>query len=283
MSDSDLKPRLLGSVRAVSPIIGVILKVALAVVFATVVITAVLTIVPDTDPGPQATFETAGNPENGTVEFVHVSGDTIRTEQLRVAGGGTFNRTALGEEVTAGDKIRVEKIVAEKGETVSLAWDDEEAAESVLLAERTLTADHTGIDSPPSGDVTILDTDIQPGDTFDVQTSNYENTTSAFLGIRNVDTGDEKTFTDVSKMTTVTVDTNDINADDVGDTIRAGLYASDDRAVLLDTDNETVTSGGGGGGGGGPIPGFSFTTVGLALLLASLLGRYRDDGGESNS
>jgi FlaG/FlaF family flagellin (archaellin) len=278
VSDSDLKPRLLGSVRAVSPIIGVILKVALAVVFATVVITAVLTIVPDADPGPQVTFETIGAPENGTVEFVHVSGDTIRTEQLRVTGAGTLNQTALGPEVTAGERIRVEKIVAEEGDTISLAWDSEEETESVLLAERTLRADHTGIDNPPSGEVEILDTDIQPGDTFDVRTSNYENTTSAFLGVRNKDTGDEKTFADISE-TTVTVDTDDINADD-GDTIRVGLYASDDRAVLLDTDNETVTNG---GGGGGPIPGFSFTTVGLALLLASLLGRSRNEGGEAST
>jgi hypothetical protein len=61
--------------------------------------------------------------------------------------------------------------------------------------------------------------------------------------------------------------------------ITAGLYASDDRAVLLDTDNETVSSGGGGGGGG--VPGFSFPTVGLALLFASLLGRRRNGVGES--
>lgn len=274
VSGRDLLVPLIRSTRAVAPIVGVILKVAVAIILAAVVLTVVMTILPDTEPGPQASFETVESPEDGVVEFVHVSGDTIALDRIYVAGNGELDRSALGSEVTAGDRIRVTDIVADEGDTVRLAWEDETETESILLTEQELTADHMGIDSPPSGDVEIVDDVDADSDELEVETSNYENMTTAYLVVKNNDTGEEVTFPETEE-TVVTVSTDDIGGVDGDDEIVAELYATDERTTLLDSDTEQASGGGGG-------PGFTFATVGLALLLAALLGRREEAGGESS-
>jgi FlaG/FlaF family flagellin (archaellin) len=270
VDERKLPSRFNESIRAVSPVVGVILKVAIAVILAAVVATTVLTILPDAEPGPTASFEASEDPENGTVVFVHVGGDTIDADRLEVVGAGTINRTKLGDEVTAGERIRIERIVADEGDEIRLRWNDEKEQKAALMTERTLTAEHTGVDNPPSGTVTITTSDISPGDSeFDVETSEYENTTTAFLVVKNADTGDEVTYPNTGE-TTVTVDTAPLNIGD-GDQIRAELYDTEDRVIELDNDTTTVSSGGGGG------PGFTFTAVALAVVLAGWLNRRQDE------
>lgn len=259
-----------------SPVIGVILKVAIAVILAAVVVTSVLTILPDTDPGPTVSFQATEDPDNGTVVFVHVGGDTVDADKLEAVGSGTINRTKLGSEVDAGDRIRIERIVADEGDSVRLRWNDDEEQKAVLITERTLTAEHTGIDSPPSGTVSIVTSNISPSDSdFDVETSDYENTTSAFLAVKNADTGDEVTYPNTGE-TTVTVDTAPLNIGD-GDQIRAELYDTNSRTLELDNDTTTVSSGGGGGG-----PGFTFSAVAVAVLLAGWFNRRQEQTSEGD-
>jgi MYXO-CTERM domain-containing protein len=271
---SDQNGLLPASERGVSPVVGILLKVALAVILAAVTITVTFTLLPETDPTPQVTVGVEQDPGSQVVEFTHLGGDTVDSRAVAIEGPGVVNRATLGSELESGDTIRVENVVASPGDTISLVWVTE--SRSVIVKEVTISVPFTGGNSPVSGDVTILD-DVDESDTqFDVKTT-VRNASSAYLAVRNLNTGGEETFPNVGNET-VTVTSLSLNA---GDQLRAELYESSSRSNRLDSANEAVDST---GGGGGPIPGFSFPAVVLAIVLVALLSRRRrdreTDGGE---
>ena len=155
MQPEDLK-KVLGfdeeGVRAVAPVIGVIVMVVITVILAAVIGTFVLGLggqVSSTAPQASFTFELSNSDQN--VEITHDGGDSISSDDLNVtstrdfhkAGDGgsadnstlSFNELGAPSDVTAGTNVEIQSDGVFTGETVRIVWQDPNSDETATIGK----------------------------------------------------------------------------------------------------------------------------------------------------